>query len=473
MKKFKYTLCIGLFYSIILLSNCGNNDDPIADILTNNDALDDDSNTIIDADGDGVTDADDTCADTPDGSIVDSNGCSDSQKDTDGDGVTDDLDACADTPEVAMVDENGCELTFIYLDQNGITIKATENAVVGENYELDGISYLVIDSAMLYQMIFDKKDVSKVVTSFVTNMNGMFKSDTLFNQDIGSWDVSNVEIMNGMFEEANSFNQNIGSWDVSSVKDIRKMFSSASSFDQDISSWNVSNVTQMNNLFKSTPFNQDIGSWDVSNVEIMNRMFEKATSFNQDISGWDVSNVTQMKHMFDSASNFNQDLNSWNVSNVIECSSFGSNTTNWLNPKPNFTNCLSGEVWIGDIITFSKEHNTDPNLAENQDRITNNVWITRGPYGQIYNIVTEEKYDKQASPKGTEWAEGSILNYASLTYAPFRSTTVKPKNSVGKTFVVHLIQDDIYLSLKMLSWKDSSGYKGSMGAGFSYERSTK
>ena len=45
---------------------------------------------------------------------------------------------------------------------------------------------------MLYQMIFDKKDVSKVVTSFVINMKEIFKSDTSFNQDIGSWDVSNA-----------------------------------------------------------------------------------------------------------------------------------------------------------------------------------------------------------------------------------------------------------------------------------------
>ena len=470
MKYYKQLLIFGLFCSLTLFNNCDNSDDPVADILTNNDVSDDDSNILIDADGDGVTDAYDTCAETPNGSIVDSNGCSDSQKDTDGDGVTDDLDACVDTPEVAMVDENGCELTFIYLDENGITIKATENAVVGENYELDGISYLVIDSAMLYQMIFDKKDVSKVVTSFVTNMNGMFKSDTLFNQDIGSWDVSNVEIMNGMFEEANSFNQNIGSWDVSSVKDIRKMFSSASSFDQDISSWNVSNVTQMNNLFKSTPFNQDIGSWDVSNVEIMNRMFEKATSFNQDISGWNVSNVTQMKHMFDGSSNFNQDLNSWNVSNVTNCESFSVDATAWTLPKPNFTNCLNGDesVWTGDLITFTKVDNTDPNLAENQDRITDNVWLTRANNegGQIYNAVLENESNKELSPLGTEWAEGDIENYASLTYFPFRTATVKPRLAIGNSYVMHLVEDNIYLSIRITSWSRNKA------GGFSYERST-
>ena len=320
-------------------------------------------------------------------------------------------------------------------------------------------------------MIFDKKDVSKVVTSFVINIKEIFKSDTSFNQDIGSWDVSNVEIMNGMFEGASSFNQNIGSWDLSSAKDIRKMFSNASSFDQDISSWNVSNVIQMNNLFKSTPFNQDIGSWDVSNVEIMNRMFEKATSFNQDISSWNVIKVAQMKHMFDSASNFNQSLNFWNVSNVTNCEFFSIHATAWTKSKPNFTSCLNGDesVWTGELITFSKADNTDPKLAENQDRITDNVWLTRADNegGQIYNPVLESGSNKELSPLGTEWAEGDIENYASLTYFPFRTAMVKPRLAIGKNYVVHLIKDNIYLLIKITSWSRNKA------GGFSYERSTK
>ena len=60
---------------------------------------------------------------------VDENGCADAQKDTDGDGVSDDLDTCADTPEGATVDENGCVVNALYLDENGITIKAVVDAV--------------------------------------------------------------------------------------------------------------------------------------------------------------------------------------------------------------------------------------------------------------------------------------------------------------------------------------------------------
>ena len=39
---------------------------------------------------------------------------------------------------------------------------------------------------------------------------------------------------------------------------------------------------------------------------------------------------------------------------------------------------------------------------------------------------------------------------------------------VGKNYVVHLITDNIYIDLKMLSWQQGGGN----GGGFSYERST-
>ena len=126
-------------------------------------------------------------------------------------------------------------------------------------------------------------------------------------------------------------------------------------------------------------------------------------------------------------------------------------------------------VWTGDVINFTKADGADPSLAANQDRITDKVWITRDNEegGQIYNLVLENASDKETSPLGTEWSEGSLDEYASLTYTSFRSATGKPKNAVGKTYVVHLIEDNIYLSVKLLSWS------GSKAGGFSYERSTK
>ena len=132
------------------------------------------------------------------------------------------------------------------------------------------------------------------------------------------------------------------------------------------------------------------------------------------------------------------------------------------------TNEVVETVWKGEVITFTKADDADPTLATNQDRITDNVWITRdnAEGGQIYNRVLENASDKETSPKGTAWAEGDLDDYASLTYTPFRTATGKPKDAVGKTYVVHLTEDNVYLSVKLISWS------GNKAGGFSYERST-
>ena len=270
----------------------------------------------------------------------------------------------------------------VYLDENGVTIKACPDANVGDVGTVNGIEYTVVDREMLDQMIENEEDVTKVCTSLisdmeqlfyftpfnqdisswdvsnVTNMSNMFSSSD-FNQDISSWDVSNVFYMSSMFYTS-EFNQDISSWDVSSVTDMYGMFSS-SDFNQDISSWDVSNVTSMSGMFIGTPFNQPIGNWDVSSVTDMGSMFSSSdfnqdisswdvsnvsnmrfmfisSDFNQDISSWDVSNVSNMRFMF-SSSDFNQDLSSWNVGNVTSCESFSYNTPQWTLPQPNFTNC--------------------------------------------------------------------------------------------------------------------------------------
>ena len=119
---------------------------------------------------------------------------------------------------------------MIYLDENGITIKASKEAVVGEEYELNGEKYKVVDEDMLGEMVKNEEDVTKVVTSRVWGMESMFKNASSFNQDIGAWDVSNVLNMTSMFKNAESFNQNIGSWDVIKVAYKYSIFTKAISF---------------------------------------------------------------------------------------------------------------------------------------------------------------------------------------------------------------------------------------------------
>lgn len=129
---------------------------------------------------------------------------------------------------------------------------------------------------------------------------------------------------------------------------------------------------------------------------------------------------------------------------------------------------LGPAVWEGPTLTFSKADGADPGAETNQDRLTNGVWITRGNGGgQIYNAAVSSSADKTNSPLGTEWAVGGIANKDILTFQNFRAAVNnKPKNMVGTNMVVHLIEEDIYLSIRFTSW--SSGQKG----GFTYERST-
>ena len=100
--------------------------------------------------------------------------------------------------------------------------------------------------------------------------------------------------------------------------------------------------------------------------------------------------------------------------------------------------------------------------------MTANVWITRGNGGgQIYNAAANSSADKSTSPVGTEWAIGALDQKDNLTFQSFRdAVNNKPKNNVGVDMVLHLIEDDIYLSVRFTSW--SSGQRG----GFAYERST-
>ena len=243
-----------------------------------------------------------------------------------------------------------------YLDSNGITIKARDWVSAGTKGILNGVEYTAVDREMLIKMSQDRNDLSKVVTTLITDMSKLFYPPVdsnfdgvinyydsfyhRFNDDIKSWDLSNVTDMSFMFYSANSFNQDIGVWDVSNVTNMESLFVYAESFNKDISSWDVSKVTNMKNLFHfAQSFNMKISSWDVSNVTNMNGLFFNATSFNQDIGSWNVSNVTDMGRMFGfwwKDSVFNQDIGSWNVSKVINMTemfihnnSFKQDIGNW------------------------------------------------------------------------------------------------------------------------------------------------
>ncbi len=128
-------------------------------------------------------------------------------------------------------------------------------------------------------------------------------------------------------------------------------------------------------------------------------------------------------------------------------------------------------VWTGSKLVFSKADGANPAQAANQDRLTPNVWLTRGASQGLYNAARESSFAHSLSPADTEWASGTTTDYLSLNYADWDTwagSVGKPPATVGVNAVLHLKTDDIYLNIKFLSWSQNP----SGGGGFSYERST-
>ena len=156
------------------------------------------------------------------------------------------------------------------------------------------------------------------------------------------------------------------------------------------------------------------------------------------------------------------------LSLFISCSSDGGGGgTETPDPTDDSTSAIDATIWAGATLVFEKDGATDPTLAENQDRISNNVWITRASGGgQIYNAARETEADQDESPVGTLWARGTTANLENLTFDTFRATLDKPKDNVGVDLVMLLVEENIAIDVKFTSWAQQQ-----IG-GFAYERST-
>jgi hypothetical protein len=136
----------------------------------------------------------------------------------------------------------------------------------------------------------------------------------------------------------------------------------------------------------------------------------------------------------------------------------------------------AGIFWTGPTITFTHAANTTTADMLTTNHVgadaTNNVWLTRGTSQPLYNAAAESGWNAAISPANTLWAvaSGPLTNADTLTYDIFANVVGSPGNSpggsVGQTFYVKIISDNIYLSLTLTAW--GSGNGGS----FAYDRST-
>jgi len=142
-------------------------------------------------------------------------------------------------------------------------------------------------------------------------------------------------------------------------------------------------------------------------------------------------------------------------------------------------------VWVGGgagDVNFSKAGGADETLAANQDRITNNVWLTRDFRGGLYNVVNESGATRNVTPTDTEWAFSGLGGNGTFAYGSgagdwsnltFTDFTASLANQVGNNVVntpgvLHLITDDIYIDIVVTTWTASR--PNPTGGGVAYTR---
>ena len=118
-------------------------------------------------------------------------------------------------------------------------------------------------------------------------------------------------------------------------------------------------------------------------------------------------------------------------------------------------------------VAFTKQDSADWTLPENQDRITESVWITRKHNQNIFNFAQEDGYSgPNGSPLGTLWANSSTENAQSSDFSSFLIMHGgDPQSLINDTISLYLPDYERYFDLVFLSF---SG--GNSGGGFSYSR---
>ena len=331
------------FYEFVSWSGSESGNDSVLNFIMDEDKIIFVEFRKKDSDGDGINDDIDLCNNTPKGLLVNNDGCSSLQADYDKDGILNEFDICPNTPPNTSVSSDGCPL--IFLDENGVTLKATYLAKdsLGETVLFKGDSVIIIRDwdhlRSLNPPFFKGNNI--IVTTYLDKTEIICQTPCSIsdNFDMSSWDMSNVKSMYFTFWNIHGFDQDISKWDVRNVEDMEGLFFHSYNLNVDLSSWNVSKVKSMKRMFRGAYYaNPDVSLWDVSNVENMLEMFYE-TDINQDIKQWNTKKVTNMEKMFYSARYFNQELSVWDVENVTNCSDFYDKADSWTLGKPNFLKC--------------------------------------------------------------------------------------------------------------------------------------
>ena len=126
-------------------------------------------------------------------------------------------------------------------------------------------------------------------------------------------------------------------------------------------------------------------------------------------------------------------------------------------------------------VTFVLVDGADNTLPENQDHITENVKLTRGSNGALFNIAIETEYVEGVSPANTSWSYGAteITNLDGVTYTSLYDAVGDNFSDIsGETYSMNIVSTDKYFDVTFNSWTTGGGNAegGSATRGFSYTR---
>ncbi|UJH66977.1 BspA family leucine-rich repeat surface protein [Allomuricauda sp. SCSIO 65647] len=222
--------------------------------------------------------------------------------------------------------------TYDYtIDWGDGTVETNQTGDAAHTYANPGTHTISISGTFPRIYFNNAGDKDKIVTVAQwgdigwTSMQNAFMGCT--NLDVVATDIpdlSNVTDMSNMLFSCRNLqgNTSFSSWDVSNVVNMNGLFVSTTMFNQDINNWDVSSVTDMGNMFLASNFNRDIGDWQVSNVTNMAEMFKDDEFFDQSLANWNVTSVTSMVEMFLDAglstANYDATLIGWAAIPVLQ-----------------------------------------------------------------------------------------------------------------------------------------------------------
>jgi hypothetical protein len=123
--------------------------------------------------------------------------------------------------------------------------------------------------------------------------------------------------------------------------------------------------------------------------------------------------------------------------------------------------------WTGTNIGFFHQQGGPP------DPIISAVALSRNAGGPLFNTAAGESFSNGfSSPIDTMWAFGTLANATNLTYVTFPSLRNGDTAGVilNKPMVLHLTNEDIYISVMFTNWTQFGNQTG-IGS-FGYTRST-